>query len=67
MSLNDTLANALEKITKFDGLGRSEVIIKPNSKMIMNVLRKQEKTVLLVILKILNFIAGKEFAQQKNN
>ena len=32
MSLNDSLANALEQIAKYDSLGRSEVLIKPKSK-----------------------------------
>jgi len=44
MSINDSLANAMEKITRFDGLGRKEVLIKPKSKMIMSVLNiLQEK------------------------
>ena len=39
MSLNDSLANALEQITKYDSLGMSVVLIKPKSKMIMSVLK----------------------------
>ncbi len=44
MSLNDSLANALEQISKHDNLGRSEVLIKPKSKMLKVVLNiLQEK------------------------
>ncbi len=39
MSINDTLADAMEKIARFDEMGRNEVLIKPNSKMIMSVLK----------------------------
>jgi len=38
MSLNDPLANALSKVLNSEATGKKEVIIKPSSKLIKNVL-----------------------------